>query len=318
MSDLITVVIPIYNVEQYVGKCLDSLLNQTYSDIELICVDDGSTDDSSNILDIYADKDSRIKAIHKKNEGVSIARNYGIELAKGKYIAFVDSDDFVADNYIECLVHEMNENNVDLIVCGHIRVKSDKQTLVFGYKDGIYYSGTKVFYRYLSSCLEACYPWNKLFRTDIIQKNAIMFETGIHPGEDLLFVMHYIKYIRTARFINKFLYYYVDSSSSVMNRNRGKSVYTNYLKQENPVRKLIEDSDGLYRESCLVRLYGVLVCMYYNLIIYHEGVSTEDLKAEISKIQSIVLESKVLSVKTKVKYLLMRYFPAFYRKITNI
>lgn len=119
LNELISVVVPIYNVEQYLRKCIDSILNQTYKNIEIILIDDGSLDSCPKICDEYIDKDSRIRVFHKKNGGLSDARNYGIERAKGKYITFIDSDDYIETDYIEYLIELINKFNVKISACGH-------------------------------------------------------------------------------------------------------------------------------------------------------------------------------------------------------
>lgn len=130
-KDLISIIIPVYNVEKYLRNCLDSVLAQTYKNIEIILVDDGSTDGCSEICDEYAKKDSRIKVIHKEYEGVSEARNVGLEQVKGKYIAFVDSDDTVSTDYIEYMYRLLVENNTKMVIATHT-VVSNKKRINFG------------------------------------------------------------------------------------------------------------------------------------------------------------------------------------------
>ena len=123
MNPKISLIVPVFNVEKYVSKCLDSLVAQTLKDIEIICVDDCSTDNSLQIIEKYASKDSRIKILHKENEGVSAARNDGIKMASGDYILFWDGDDFAEKETCEELLHTMEENNVDTVVYGYYRYK---------------------------------------------------------------------------------------------------------------------------------------------------------------------------------------------------
>lgn len=115
MNPLISVIVPIYNVEKYLARCVDSIVNQTYKDFELILVDDGSPDNSGKICDEYAKKDSRIKVVHKKNGGLSDARNAGMAVATGEYISFIDSDDYVSDDFFECLLDVMNKKTAILL-----------------------------------------------------------------------------------------------------------------------------------------------------------------------------------------------------------
>ena len=118
-KELVSVIIPVYNVEKYLEKCIDSVLNQTYNNIEIILVDDGSTDNCGTICDEYSKKDDRIKVIHKENGGLSDARNAGIEIATGKFLTFIDSDDFIEDNYIELLYNTLEDYNADLSIASH-------------------------------------------------------------------------------------------------------------------------------------------------------------------------------------------------------
>lgn len=125
--DLITIVVPIYNIEKYVEKCIESIIGQTYKNIEIILVDDGSKDNSGKICDEFATKDHRIKVIHKENGGLSDARNKGLEVARGKYIVFVDGDDYIEQDMIEDLYSNLKENNLKIAVCGAYRVIGNKK-----------------------------------------------------------------------------------------------------------------------------------------------------------------------------------------------
>ena len=145
MEDLISVLVAVYNVEDFLGRCLDSIINQTYKNIEIIIIDDGSTDNSKKICEDFASLDSRIKLLHIKNMGLSYVRNFGIELAKGKYISFVDGDDYLENDYIETLYNNLIKYNADLSCCSYYRVfddsiiprnKSDK-TYVLNSKEAI-------------------------------------------------------------------------------------------------------------------------------------------------------------------------------------
>ena len=115
----ISIAIPVYNTEKYLERCIYSILNQTYKNLEVICVDDGSTDLSGKILDRLSQEDSRLKILHKKNEGVSIARNLALLEAKGEYIGFIDSDDYVAPDYYEKLIDVLDNTTVDIVTCNY-------------------------------------------------------------------------------------------------------------------------------------------------------------------------------------------------------
>ena len=125
MNPLISLVIPVYNVEKYLDKCMESVLAQTYDNYEVILVDDGSTDNSGKMCDEYAERDSRVTVYHQKNSGVSVARNVGIENAKGEFISFIDSDDWVDESYLEKLVNAQIKYNADLTICEYTNVYAD-------------------------------------------------------------------------------------------------------------------------------------------------------------------------------------------------
>ena len=132
MEELVSVIVPVYNVEKYIDRCVNSIINQTYKTIEIILVDDGSTDSCSKICDKYANEDTRIKVIHKENGGLSDARNEGIKIATGKYITLIDSDDYVEPDYVELLYNLLIENDADMSVCKHFVVYENAGTIDTG------------------------------------------------------------------------------------------------------------------------------------------------------------------------------------------
>ena len=122
MEDLVSIIIPVYNTEKYLSKCLESVINQTYKNLEIILINDGSTDKSKEICESFAKKDKRIQILNKENSGVSSARNHGMRLAKGQYIAFIDGDDYAEENYIEELLKNLKQTESDCVLCGYNRV----------------------------------------------------------------------------------------------------------------------------------------------------------------------------------------------------
>ena len=130
MDDLISIIIPAYNVEKYISKCLESIIKQTYSNIEIILVDDGSTDKTSEICDEYEKKDDRIKVIHTENRGVSEARNKGLENVKGNWITFVDSDDWIEEDFCEVLLKKIKDYDADIALCGYKRVTENSCEII--------------------------------------------------------------------------------------------------------------------------------------------------------------------------------------------
>lgn len=209
-NPLISVIVPVYRAEKYLPRCINSILNQTYKNFELILVDDGSPDNSGKICDDYALKDNRIKVIHKENGGVSSARNAGIDVANGEYINFIDSDDWVPLDSLEILLNAIVENNADLSVGGYesreLKIVNnslpyktillDENFLVDASELKILDSG-----HFHSSCC-------KLFKKQIIKSANINFNLSIKQGEDCLFVREYLLNSKKIITLNQNVYYY--------------------------------------------------------------------------------------------------------------
>ena len=170
---MISVIIPIYNVEKYLGKCLDSVKNQTYQDFEVLLIDDGSTDNSGKIAKAYL-SDARFHYIYKANSGQGAARNVGIDMAKGEYLCFIDSDDFVEPNYLEVLYRTLKENGSDISQCSVNRVWEDGRTQLYHYTG----NSNQVFRDIKSYLKESSFVmWNKLFRKGLFEN--LRFPVGI-------------------------------------------------------------------------------------------------------------------------------------------
>ena len=208
---LVTVIIPVYNVEKYLQKCLDSVINQTYKNLEIICIDDGSPDNSGAILDEYTKKDDRIIVIHQENAGVSAARNRGLEIARGEYITFVDSDDWLEP---ECYEFALNvlENDQEVDLAGYnadiINSRNDTNQDLQRYKNwftlpfvGNFELSQKIAIRMPSAC------WLYLFKASIIKNNKLKF-SNYKFSEDLLFIFEYLAFVKNIYFLDKKLYNY--------------------------------------------------------------------------------------------------------------
>lgn len=220
----ISIIVPIYNVEMYLEKCLKSLVKQTYSNIEIICVNDGSTDNSKIILESYKNKDSRIISINQSNQGLSAARNKGIKIATGEYIMFVDSDDWIDLDTCELTVQTIEKYDADIVLWPYIREYESKsikkiifeEKLIIFEKDS---DGNKLYKRLIGptknelskpenvdSLVTACM---KLYKTNLIKSYKIEFiDTEIIGTEDALFNIYYFSHVEKAVYLNEFLYHY--------------------------------------------------------------------------------------------------------------
>lgn len=194
----ISVIVPVYNQEKFLKRCVDSILSQTFTDFELLLIDDGSTDDSAMMCDEYAKVDHRIKVFHKLNGGVSSARNLGLDNAKGIWVTFVDSDDYVSETYLGEL--EKNSNDVDLVVCGALIVSDNTNSFPPSMKickaDDLSFLDEQLCYSYFRA------PWAKLLKNDIIKKHSLRFALNLRVGEDTDFILSYLFWIKRISFVN--------------------------------------------------------------------------------------------------------------------
>lgn len=242
---LVSVIVPIYNVEQYLPRCIESILAQTYKNFELILVDDGSADNCPQICDDYAEKDFRIKVIHKKNGGVSSARNLGISVARGTYIWFVDSDDYIEPVSLQRLFEVQNSHNAELYVFNNRSVCELSTENINDF-----------FRKYYFTYALGFEPWNKLYKRDIINANNLQFDTQETIGEDLLFNINYYKAIfssgvKDIYFVGEDYYHYVERDNSAMNTASKGRIY----QQLRLFDKILKSMSGELSEENLSYLF---------------------------------------------------------------
>ena len=211
-TPLFSIIIPVYKAEKYLRRCVDSIIEQTRPDWELILVDDGSPDKSGALCDEYARKDDRIRVTHQKNGGASKARNAGLNEARGAYVSFVDADDWVADDYLDTCAS--NIEGYDLLFFGSTDCYENGQKLTHAPKDTQAKEGFEIeeAILYLKSADKRFeyfgFTWNKTFRRDIIDRYAIRFQEGLSLREDELFTAEYCKHVHSLRVIPNALYFY--------------------------------------------------------------------------------------------------------------
>ena len=228
----ISIIVPVYNVEKYLRQCIDSILAQTYTDFELLLIDDGSPDNSGNICDEYAQKDTRIRVFHKPNGGVSTARNLGIDNARGEYISFIDADDYVEPNFLEEMLNAMNRYNADLVCCGlweneksndiNKRIRSTDRDKIYDMERGLIELIVP----------DAYFGWcfNKFYKRSIVKNADIKFPEGIRYSEDWVFIINYIIHSSKIVYISKVLYHYMLNETSAINKiSTNKGFDYNYL-----------------------------------------------------------------------------------------
>ena len=244
-----SIIVPVYNVDAYLDKCFNSLVNQNNDNYEIIVVNDGSTDNSQNIINEYKNKYPKlIKAYKKENEGLSSARNYGIDKANGEYLLFVDSDDYVSDNYLNILDNYVKSNNPDILVFNFNAVNDNliekKNTYFTDFKD--------LQKKFLTGNPSAC---NKLIKKDIFIKNNIKFMENVYY-EDLATIPSLVCYTSNICFIDDYLYYYVIRDNSITNKRKFNTKMDNIFEVLDYNYKLLindfkEEVEYLYIEHLL-------------------------------------------------------------------
>lgn len=217
MNKIVSIIIPVYNIENYISKCIESVISQSYKDLEIILVDDGSTDDSNNICQHYAKEDDRIKVIQQDNSGVSSARNKGLACAKGDYVMFVDGDDAIDAKMIELMTEEMpsDDKTTTLVACSSTKCWDN-----LGQKCG---NGKSIYFNREEAIKDCLYmkntsnaPWTKLIPSKIAK--SIKFNPKITIAEDLDYIYRVMQKIDNEIFINRNLYYYRITPGSAMTK----------------------------------------------------------------------------------------------------
>lgn len=319
MNPLISIIVPIYGVEQYLDQCVESIVSQTYQDLEIILVDDGSKDQCPEICDQWAEKDQRIKVIHKVNGGLSDARNAGIRQMNGDYVSFIDSDDWIDQSFIQKLYEAMVENQSDVAECS---VQLVGET-------GNYLQNRKVFSEQKKidkkTALEHLIDesgiyqtvWNKLYKKEVIE--GFMFKVGKHH-EDEFWTYKVIDRISSLSTVEEPLYFYRQRESSIMGN-------TYSLKRLEGLEAKYEryqyfSTDPVLSQKCSVKL---LVDCLWNLQAAARALSPDEFKTAREYVLNIVREMSSASIgrsdqrtTTKIWLHMFRLFPTATIKIRNV
>lgn len=299
---LVSVVIPVYNVERYLNRCVDSVINQTYKNLEIILVDDGSTDNCGNICDQYLTCDDRIKVIHKKNGGLSDARNYGLDVAHGDYICFIDSDDFISNYYVEKMINAAIKNNSDICACnfkyidefGKEWIREEKKEKVYSPEEAI----RDIFTAFQHTEVMV---WNKIYKRNLFADNRIKFPVGkIH--EDNFTTYKLYDKANSISLINDKLYYYLQRSDSIMGRVFNEKRFDILLALDE-IKKYFKKSKKYSKE---------IEC---NELLVNLSLLSNMIRADYDKNKQIEIRNKIL--KNKKSYLKNRLIP-FQKKVMII
>lgn len=314
MQERISVIVPIYNVEYSLEGCINSIINQTYKNIEIILINDGSVDNSKQICEEYREKDDRILYIEQENKGVSAARNVGIENATGKFIIFVDADDYMELNMIEELYLKIKQYSCDIVVSNYLIVENDEITKnKFSLNSNMLNSEEFVKYM-LSDKYYKGYLWNKLIKKSLIENTR--FDEKIHIMEDLVFLLNISNKAEKVYVINDaYLYYYVQNNFSALHKISSKNLsdlfaYEKILEyiEKNKI-ELLDDDYNFY----------IWNYVYSFIVNYYYWYKNKDLKSEhnlkkkneVKKVLIKALKRKTSVIK-KIKLIFIYYFPIIY------
>ena len=294
-NDKISIIVPIYNVEPYINRCLDSIINQTYTNLEIICINDGSIDNSLNILKEYQKKDKRIKIIDKKNAGVSAARNDGIKKTTGEYITFVDSDDWLELDAIEVLYNALKKEKVD-VVRGNYCINysqednsTKRQGNLYNITDRKLYTndkdfGTSVINKLIDGTIP-CYVVLLLIKKEFL--NNISFKENIHYLEDTIFYHELMNKIKSIYFLDKVTYHYYDNKNSATksSKNYYRNIF-NIIEANKYICNIIKKSKFYeeYKIQNLNATHLTFVMEYFYIMHKNSIISNEQIIIEINKL----------------------------------
>lgn len=316
MGDKISVIVPIYNVEPYLRRCIDSIINQTYKNLEIILVDDESPDNCGQICDDYAKKDTRIKVIHKKNGGLSDARNVGLEVCTGDFISFVDSDDWIELNTYEIMMKSMNEYNADMVVSNINYVYKDKVESKYSEGKIRCFNKEEAMKELIKDGLVQAVVWNKLYKSNLIDN--LRFKVR-KLNEDEFFTYKICAKAERIVYIPEALYQYRQREDSIM------GAYS--LKRLDSVDAIYERLQFIKNKFPSLYKYEKLTlcntCIYnYQMILKNHNIDSDNtgrnkLKAYRKNIEFTLKDLAYYTLKDRIKIILSSISLDFYCKFKN-
>lgn len=306
-QELISVIIPVYNAADFLQRCINSVTDSTYTCLEIICINDGSTDESLSLLNQLASQDSRIRVINQSNKGVSAARNRGLDEAVGKYVVFVDADDWVHREHFSLLYRTASKYEADMVIGGYTQTSTYNETCRYHYlpfsKD--IQVDSAEFYR--SGNLTSS-PWCKLFKRSSI--GTLRFPIGIHFGEDQIFNVSFFANLDSPciRRVELPIYFYFDRPGSLVHNtdvNRFLLLAEHYLANIQSYKHKDIPLSHIYRTLCFYR--------YEGRIVGKKNVINQTSRRAFQQVRPWLLQEKSFSAKQKLKYLIAEAFPFLYR-----
>lgn len=273
MSELVSIIIPIYNAEENIKKCLDSIIKQDYLNLEILCINDGSKDNSKKIIDTYQKKDKRIVVINKENSGVSDTRNLGIRLAKGNYIMFIDADDYISNDYIKVLMDVVKKNNSEYVISGYTEISNNtkKEKSIYKKENQVFDISYPKQIGNLLETFEINPCWKQLISKRVIYKNNIEFDKNIKYGEDMLFSLECYIASKKTTYVKNYGYFYIINDSGAMRKKDIKSLEKRF-------------SDNKLTTEIITRKYNIdtenIKKIYFKTLFVFNKISTAVINAQ--------------------------------------
>jgi len=300
-NELISIVVPVYNVEKYVGECIESIIQQSYERLEIIIINDGSTDGSLEICENY-EVDSRVRVLDKKNEGLSVARQLGIDESKGSYFCMVDSDDILHREYIRKLYEKIKKYNADISLCARESFEGEKVISYYleeNLPEVLYLTKKDLEENYakLTRQYQMSDSWNKMYRKEFVNSTSIKFSLDKkYNGTDLLFNYLLLLHLPKITIVNEILYYYRILPTSRV-RRKDKKLYKGFfciIEQLLEEMRKYDFSNKIYRELNIIYVY---MMKYTSLDIFNEQ---EEEEKKRKKIQYFMTEDKMFRMKNNI------------------
>jgi len=289
-SPELSIIVPVYNADKYLDRCIESIIVQSFTNFECILINDGSTDGSSVICDQYRKSDDRIIVIHQENSGVSATRNKGIEMARGKYICFVDSDDYLQSNMYEKLFAAINNTNTDVACCGYTE---NNKTYDLSNDDFIFSNSSAIeIIHYLEMRQAFGMVWNKLYKKTILDTYKIKSPVSIKFGDDMIFNLQYFQYVKTAYISSNRFYYYLHNNESALTKGKLTFSESNYRFENvsNMFMNIDNNTKSLFYAELLAKDFKYTIALFFRL--YAEKKRIHERLAVIKKLKKFYKENK--------------------------
>ena len=311
----ISVIVPVYNCAPYVERCVRSITAQTHKDLEIICVNDGSTDGSGEILDRLAREDARIQVIHQKNAGASAARNTGIDRATGALITFVDSDDAIEPDMYETLLPYFADDNVDIVHCGYKRIRPDGSVKeVNGTGKVVYQNKYEAAECLLSGKLFVGSLWNKLFRSHLF--HSIRMDTDLVINEDVLVVAEALNQAKMTTYLDVGKYHFFERNTSVTSVTNQRKKLADCIVVAVRLLELYKDTPA--EHAAAERVLNTQIGLYRWYVMNAPADSRRERKNLAKKIDQLLRIRDGISPRLRLNYAFMRYAPALYKTTYSI